>query len=168
MGTGGEVQIVHRHAEEIFSIGAEGAKFSHLLRTHPRVDVHLAAFAEACALYLADADDAFSNSGAGFGALGDAQFVEGDGGRLDVQIDAIEQRAGDSLAIFFHLLRRAAALAFRVAVEAAGARVPATVTGAWTAREGFADGFSRRQGLRRLILALVKYRLLRTRRSLGF
>ena len=128
MGAGGEVQIFHRHAQEVLGVSAEGAEFSHLLRAHPAVDAYLAACAETHALFFAHAHDAFADGGAGLGAFGAAEFVECDGGGFDVEIDSIKQRAGDALAIFFHLLRRAAALAFWVAVETARVRIPATVT----------------------------------------
>jgi hypothetical protein len=41
-----------------------------------------------------------------------------------MDIDAVEQRAADLLAVVFDLSNRAAALPFRVAVESAGVRIP--------------------------------------------
>ena len=55
--------------------------------------------------------------------LGPPQFLDGERRRLDVEIDAVEQRAADARAVALDLRGRAAALMARVAEVAAGAGV---------------------------------------------
>lgn len=52
-----------------------------------------------------------------------AQFGQAQGGGLDVDVDAVEERAADASAVALDLGRGATALVLRVAEVAAGARI---------------------------------------------
>jgi hypothetical protein len=59
--------------------------------------------------------DARAHSHRGLAGLLGAQFGEGKRRRLDMEIDAIEERAADARAVALDLRRRAAALVFWIA-----------------------------------------------------
>ena len=63
--------------------------------------------------------DAIADRGGAFLRAGAGDVAVFDGGNFDVEVDAIEERAGDALAITLHLERTAAAFAFQIAEVAA-------------------------------------------------
>jgi hypothetical protein len=87
---------------------------------HAGVDVRFPR-SEACALQCARLDHALADCGAGFAGFLGTQFFKRDGGRFDVEVNAVEQRTRNALAVAFDLDLRAAAGAFRIAVVAARA-----------------------------------------------
>src|SRR5690348_3874314 len=86
-----------------------------LARRHPGVAIEFRLVSKAFLLAFPGLHNALANSGRAFlGPLtGDVAVFHGR--HFDVQIDAIEQRSRDSLAITLHLDRAAAAFAFKVA-----------------------------------------------------
>lgn len=94
-----------------------------LARAHAGVAVHFRIGVEAGALFLAGVLDAVADGGGGFVGAGARDVAVFDGGDFDVEIDAIEKRAGDALAITLDLDGATAAFAFQIAEVSAGARV---------------------------------------------
>lgn len=72
-------------------------------------------------LTLAGGLDARADIGGRFGGLLGAEFVDGECGSFDVQVDAVEKRTADTGAVALDLRGGAAAFVFRVAEVAAGA-----------------------------------------------
>src|ERR1044072_8741919 len=87
------------------------------------VAIHFGVGMETAALFFARALDAVSNSGGRVfrSRAGDVAIFHG--GDFDVEIDAVEERARDALAITLDLDRAATALAFQIAVIPAGTRI---------------------------------------------
>ena len=94
-----------------------------LARAHAGVAVHFRIGMKADVLYFAGALDAFADRGGGFFRPSARDIAVFDGGDFDVEIDAIEERAGDALPVTVHLGRAAAAFAFQIAEISAGTRV---------------------------------------------
>src|SRR5206468_6950959 len=90
-----------------------------MTRRHARVAVSLGVIAEALLLKLERADNALANRAGSFlcGFAGNIAIF--DCGHFNVQIDAVEQRAGHSLAIALHLKRPTTAFALQIAKIAA-------------------------------------------------
>src|SRR5215217_5321679 len=91
-----------------------------LLRAHPCVAVRLRVRAEACLLTLAGLHDALPNCGRSLlrTRAGDVSVFHRR--HFNVEIDAIEQRAGNALPVTLHLQRPATTFALQVAEVAAG------------------------------------------------
>ena len=75
---------------------------------------------EALSLHLARGDDAHADRGRALAGGGVGELAVADGGDVDVQIDAVEQRTGEAGAVVREGVRRAAADAGRIAAETAG------------------------------------------------
>src|SRR5437667_6958989 len=86
---------------------------------HARIAVYSGVIAEALLLKLSRADNALANRTGSFLCAFAGNITIFDRGHFNVQIDAVEQRAGDSLAIALHLKRPATAFALQVAKIAA-------------------------------------------------
>jgi hypothetical protein len=92
-----------------------------LARTHPRIAVHLFIGTKARPLLLARTSHPLTNRGGTFlhpRARNIAIFYRR---HLDVQIDPVEQRSGDSLPIPLDLERPASAFSFQIAEITTGA-----------------------------------------------
>src|SRR3954468_8203039 len=94
-----------------------------LARSHTGVAVYPGVGMEAGALGFAGALDAVANGGGRFFGAGTRDVAVFDGGDFDVEIDAIEERAGDALPVTVDLGRAATAFAFQIAEVAARAGV---------------------------------------------
>jgi hypothetical protein len=86
-----------------------------LARAHPGVVIHFRVGMETGPLLFAGALDAFADGSRRFFGAGAGDVAIFDGGNFDVEIDAVEQRSGNPLAITVDLRRSAAAFAFQVA-----------------------------------------------------
>jgi hypothetical protein len=89
------------------------------LGVHPGIATDPGGSAETLGLAVADCFDPFADTGGGLGLLLAGYFTELTGGHLEVDVDPAEPWAGDAVAIALDLDEAAAALAFRVAEEAA-------------------------------------------------
>jgi hypothetical protein len=76
-------------------------------------------------LHGAGGFDAGADGVGRFPGVGAIEVAELDGRDFDVDVDAVEERAGEALAIRAELIRGAPALAFRIAEVAAGAGITA-------------------------------------------
>src|ERR1700748_3466537 len=94
-----------------------------LARAHPGVAIYFGVGMEAVPLFFAGALNAFTNGAGSFFGLGAGNVAVFDGGHFDVEIDAIEERTGNSLAITMDLGRPAAAFAFQIAKVSARTRI---------------------------------------------
>src|SRR3954468_19026498 len=94
-----------------------------LARAHAGVAVYFGVGMETGALGFAGALDAIANGGGRFFGAGAGDVAVFDGRDFDVEIDAIEKRAGDALAITVDLGRAATAFAFQIAEVAARTRI---------------------------------------------
>src|SRR6266404_7119330 len=90
-----------------------------MTRRHARIAVYFRAIAKTLLLKLPRADNATPDRTGTFLSAFAGDITIFDCGHFNVQIDAVEQRAGDSLAIALHLKRPATAFALQVAEIAA-------------------------------------------------
>src|SRR5438477_5097589 len=87
---------------------------SNLARTHPCVAVDLLVGTKACPLLLARTSYPLANRGGTFLHLRARNITVFHSRRLDVQIDSIEQRPGNSLPITLNLERPTSAFALQI------------------------------------------------------
>ena len=78
---------------------------------------------EACALARAGGLNARTDIDGTFANLAVAEFGDRESGRLNVDVDAVEERAADAIAVTLDLRRSAAAFVFRIAELTARAGV---------------------------------------------
>lgn len=122
MGAGGKAELGHRLLQYHLAVGVEGAELFDLLVGHCRVGRWFAV-AEAVCLDVAGFDDVgFHCLGAELGGSG-AELGEGDWGDVDVDVDAVNERAGDFREVSFNLAGGAFAASPVGAEVAAGAGV---------------------------------------------
>lgn len=122
VGAGGKVELLHGLLQEVAERVVDGAVLARLPVTHAGV-AGGGRTSEAGDLAVAGQAHAFADGGGGFALGGGAEFVDGEGGSLDVEVDAVEERTADAGAVALDLRRRAAALVAGVAEVAAGARI---------------------------------------------
>ncbi len=120
VGSGAEVQLGHGHLHHAFGGFIEGAMALEELGGHAGVATDFGIFGEAVTLddarffhALADGGGAF----AGDSLAGDVPIRHG--GDFDVDVDAVEERAGDAVAVALDIVGAAPALALRIAEVAA-------------------------------------------------
>ena len=94
---------------------------SNLAGTHPRIAVDLFVRTKARPLLLARTPHSLTNRGGTFLYLRARNITVFHSRHLDVQIDSIEQRPGNSLPIALDLERPASAFAFQITEITAGA-----------------------------------------------
>jgi hypothetical protein len=124
VGAGAEALLGHGAFEQAFAIGGERAGDADVAGGHLGVAVQLFfRRGEAFELFLAGANDAVANLGGGFRLVGGAHFFVVHGGNVDVDIDAVHERAGDFRDVALDHGSGAVAFATAVVVEAAGAGI---------------------------------------------
>src|ERR1700724_2148093 len=121
-GAGGEAELLEGVVEQALPGVVETAVAAEVLVRHRRVDRGRAGRAEAGELHRPRGRDARADDGGGL-ARGGAQLAQREGRHLDVQVDAVEQRAGDAAAVALDQRRQAGAGVAGVAEMAAGAGV---------------------------------------------
>ena len=106
VGAGGEAEFVHGGTEDGLRGGLEGAEALELAGGEVGVAADAGEVGVAFGLEGAAGEDACADVGGAFagGLLG--EVFEGDGGDLDVEIDAVEEGAGDAGAVAVDLGRR--------------------------------------------------------------
>src|ERR1700755_765261 len=96
MRASGETLLLHGALEQSFGIGPEFAVCADLASRHLSVREDLVTgFLESGALPLSACHDAGADLGRTFGGCSAAQLLILDGGNLYMNIDAVEERAGD-------------------------------------------------------------------------
>jgi len=123
VGAGAEIQFGHRDANQLLGFVGEFAVLFDLARAHARVAVDFFVGTKARLLALARATDAIPDRGGAFFGAGAANVAVFHRRNFDMEIDAIEQRSGDSLAVTLDLERTTAAFAFQIAEVSAGTGV---------------------------------------------
>src|SRR6185437_8758627 len=119
----GEAQFLDGVLQKFFSFGGNFAMLAKQFGRHLRIRVDFSFAFEAFELKSAGGDDAFANRGGGFDCTRIAQIFVFYGGDFDVNVDAVEQRAGNFGDVALNLRRRAVAVARGIAKESAGARI---------------------------------------------
>ncbi len=114
VGAGTEAELIDGGFERLHRLTAEGAEFFEMPRGHVGIAMHVGDSGEAVALDLPGAHDALTDFGRRFAIAGAGEFTDANGGDVDVQVDAIEQRAADSRQILLDHRRRAGAFLARV------------------------------------------------------
>ena len=122
VGAGGQRELFHGLLEQVAHAGIERAVALDLRRGHTGVGREARA-AETDELVLAGQFDALAHGGGRLAGLVGAQLGDGERRRLDMDVDAIEQRSADAGAVALDLGRRAPALVLRIAEVAARAFV---------------------------------------------
>jgi hypothetical protein len=118
---GGEIELLHRMLQVTRGLGIVTAMFFHLAGAHGRVG-RLRVGLEPPALDFPCGFHPLADPAGILAAAGGGEFAVVHQRHLDVQVDAVEQRPGDPLAVAFDLPRRAAALPLAIPVVAAGMR----------------------------------------------
>lgn len=109
--------------EHLLAGAVERAELLYLTVAHPGVAVGFSPAGKPVLLAGAGFDHPFADHGRRLGGLVARELAVLDGGSFDVDIDPVQQWAGDPGAIFFHLARRAPALAGGISEVTARARV---------------------------------------------
>jgi hypothetical protein len=105
LGAGAEVVFGHgglEHGERRFVQRAVGLEFA---RAHTRIAGDSGSVLEPLLLDVARGDDPFANRGGRFAVALAGDVLEFHGRHFDVQIDPVEQRAGDAVQIIRDLAR---------------------------------------------------------------
>ena len=124
VGARGESLLLHGALEETFGVRAEFTVGADLASGHLGVGKHLVAgFVETMALPVTSGEDACPDFGGSFSGRTATQFFVLNGRHLYMDIDAVEERAGDFSHVALNHRRRAHALAGFVVEVAAGAGV---------------------------------------------
>ena len=136
MGTGGEAEALDGCFQDFFAVGGDGAVFADQLGRHLGIGVSTFFAAVALDLDFASADHAAAHAGGTFGFHVAAQFFVLHGGDFDVDVDAVEQRAGNFGDVALDLHGRAVAFALGVSEKSTKMRVtslryPAKFTYRW-------------------------------------
>jgi hypothetical protein len=124
-GAGGEVHLVHGIFEQVAAGIVEGGVGFHDAGRHGGVAADVRFFGEPVRLHGAGGLDAEADGFGRFAGVGAVEVAELDGRDFDVDVDAVEERAGESLSIRAELVRGAPALAFGIAEIAARVRMTA-------------------------------------------
>src|SRR6185437_13834019 len=124
VGAGGKSLLLHGPLQEALGIGPQLAVGADLPGGHLRVGKDLFSMLfEAITLALTSGHDATANLGGAFGSRSAAQFLILDRRNFDVNVNAIEQRAGDLGHIALNHGWRAETLARFVIKKTTGARI---------------------------------------------
>ena len=117
--------MVHGVFEEVAAVVVEVGVGFHDAGRHGGVAADVRFFGEPVRLHGAGGLDAGADGFGRFAGVGAVEVAEVDGRDLDVDVDAVEERAGEALAIRPQLIRGAPALAFRIPEVTAGAGITA-------------------------------------------
>lgn len=123
VGAGAHVEARHGIAQYGEAFGVEGAMGAEHARGHLCVAIHARLRGKATGLTLAGGDHPGPYGCARFAGRCRGNLVETDGEYLHLQVDAVEQRAGDAVEVFSDGAGRTDALPRGMVVIAAGARV---------------------------------------------
>ncbi|OQA25721.1 MAG: hypothetical protein BWY59_01664 [Verrucomicrobia bacterium ADurb.Bin345] len=118
-----EIQVRDRHLEHLLRIVVQPAMLVHILRAHRGVAVHAARTLEPGLLHLPRLDHARADRRGRLPSLHGRKVLVAHRRHLDMNVNPVQQRTRNLVAISLNLNRRATALAFRIAVMAARARV---------------------------------------------
>ena len=125
VGPGGEVHLVHGVFEQVAAVVVEGGVGFHDAGRHGGVAADVRFAGKAGGLHGAGGLDGGADGFGRFALVGAIEVAEVDGR----DFDAVEERAGEALAVRAELVRGAAALAFGVAEVPARAGITATQKG---------------------------------------
>lgn len=120
VGAGGEATALDGGSEELFAIGGDGAVFADELGRHLRIGVEFFFAAVALDLNSAGAQDAVTHACGAFDVSVAAQLFVFHGGDCDVDVNTVEQRAGNFRDVTLNLYRRAMTFAGAVSEKSAG------------------------------------------------
>ena len=123
VGTGAEVEILHGMAEHFEGGVVEGAEFFDLAVRHPGIGGGFSLTGEPVFLDTTRLKNAIEDFCGRLGRAATRELLECHGRRFDMDVDAVEERAGDAVAITLDLNAGATALALRITVKSARAGV---------------------------------------------
>ena len=95
MGTSGKAEASDGVFQKFFAVGGDGTLFANEARGHLGVGVGFLFGRETSGLAIASGDDAGADGGGIFAGRRSAEFFVFYGGNFDVDVDAVEERAGD-------------------------------------------------------------------------
>src|SRR6476619_2157564 len=99
------MEFFHSMAQKFLAFGVELAMGLQKAVGHFGIGVTFWLSGEAFVLEFARAEHALADRLRRLGALVAAELLVFDGRSFDMNIDAVEQRSGDAIAVIFHLLR---------------------------------------------------------------
>ena len=123
MRSRGKPEAPDRSLQHFFAFLADSAEFPDQFRRHLRVRENFSFARIAFGLALTGAQHAFADRCGILGRSVPAQFLVLHGGHFDVNVDAVEQGAGNLRDVTLDLWRAAMAFARGIAEKAAGLRV---------------------------------------------
>ena len=123
VGACGEPQTVHRLLHQRLAPFVDSAVLVEQFRIDLCVAMDVGAVPVAFGLDVAGADHPLAHSGAAFSLCFGQEFVVAQGLDLHVQVDAVEQGAGDTAEVLLHHAGGTSARNFRVIVVSARARI---------------------------------------------
>ena len=122
VGAGAQTQFIDRGFEQSLRVVIHGAITLDISRAHLGVGVDVS-FLKPLQLNRPRIIDALANHLRGFSGVAAGEVLIADRRHFDLNVDAIEERAGDARAIALDLQRRADAFFLRIGEKTAGARV---------------------------------------------
>ena len=117
VGAGREVELLHGLFKEHGAFFRDDAVLAHDLGAHVGVGAGHGKAEKSGFLKIATVHDALANGGGRFGFLVGCELFIVNEGDFDVEVDAVEEGAGNLGAIGFNLARAAAALTDRVSIK---------------------------------------------------
>ena len=123
MSAGGEAEASDGIFQEFFAVGGDGAVFADEARGHLGVGVGFLFGREASGLAIASGDDAGADGGGIFAGRRCAEFFVFYGRDFDMDVNAVEQRAGNFCDVALDHGRSAVTFAGGIAKVAAGAGI---------------------------------------------
>lgn len=123
VGAGGEVHLAHGMLHVAVAHVVELAVLLHLARAHGGIGAGLASL-EAALLDLAGLHHAGADGLRFLATAGGGKLAVLDQGDIHVEVDAVEQWAGDAAPVVLDLPGRAAALPPTISIVATGMRIP--------------------------------------------
>lgn len=95
VGAGGEEHVAHGEVQDFLGVGVEGASVADLAGSHLAIVADGAVAAETVPLAVAGGLDAGADDGGGLAFCGVGESGDLDGGDLDMEVDAVEERPGE-------------------------------------------------------------------------
>ena len=123
VGTGGEVEAFHGGAQEIHAVCIGLSILVEQAGGHLCVAMYVRYIGETLCLYLPGTYHTFADGGAGFAFLPFGKLLERYRNDFHLDVNAVEERTGDTVQVLLHLSGRAYAMAGRVVVIAARTQV---------------------------------------------
>ena len=123
VGTGGEVETLHGGTKKNHAVGVGLGVLVQEARSHLGIAMDARKAGKAFGLYLAGTDDPFADGGAGLACLAFGKLLEGYRNDFHLDVNPVEEGAGDTVQVLLYLPGRTYTMAGGVVVISAGGGV---------------------------------------------